>query len=255
MQRARRNALVRQLPLPAFEIPRGTGFNTLCPDAHGYPESAKGALRVCEDILNRGFDSKSKGKTYLKQAIPEATLLQSPEIMKFALDPTILASVAQYLGELPILSAVKLLHSAPIQGPLSGSQLYHCDHDDEFQVKVFLHISDVDQQSGPLTVLPARASLDMRERLGYVYGGEQGHISDEKLDQEFVKKNQVELLGPAGTLALVDTAQCFHFGSRVATKERFIFYLHFVSYTSFLYHPAAPLFPRVIRRKQRCRRM
>lgn len=225
------------------------GFRILDPISASRLLSIEPLIKRCEELVRGDLNSQSKGKAYLKSFDVSSKLTTVPEIMNFALHPLLLRTITDYLGELPVLSDIKLLHSVPGAGDFSGSQLYHCDHDDTRQVKVFLHISDVDEQSGPLTILPANLSEKIRTKVSYLFGGGEGHIPDSQFRNSEVDEAEVSILGPKGTLALVDTARVFHFGSRVSSKERLIFYLHYVTPSSFKYHPALPFIPGLLRKR------
>lgn len=233
---------------PDWKIRREDGFRTILPSKALALPSVAPVLKKCDQILASGTQSQSKGKSYLRQLLTDPAEERSPEFFELALDPKLLSAVADYLGELPVLTSIKLLHSVSSDAVLDGSQFYHCDHDDLRQVKLFLHVRDVDSDSGPLHVIPASLSERVRRKLGYSYG-RKGHIPDEEVRDEEVLARETEITGARGTLSLVDTSQCFHFGSRVATKDRYVFYLQYVTRSSFIFHPLAPLLPGAISEK------
>jgi hypothetical protein len=70
----------------------------------------------------------------------------------------------------------------------------------------------VDEQSGPLTVLPADDSQRVRRALGYLY---RQRLTDAQVASVVGTGRERPILGPAGTTVLVDTSRCFHYGSRV----------------------------------------
>ena len=63
---------------------------------------------------------------------------------------SIVDTVKNYLATEPLMVELKLLHSPIIsnQNNKSGSQLFHCDYDDDQIVKV-LNIFDVDKNTDP----------------------------------------------------------------------------------------------------------
>jgi len=147
------------------------------------------------------------------------------------------------------LGSVKLLSSVPDYETASGSQLYHCDHDDTRQVKLFLHVSDVDRESGPLHLIPAELSSEIKGHLNYRYGGNQGHVSDKEIFGEIAKDREVAILGKRGTFSLVDTSRCFHFGSRDMKKQRLVFYVQYLSPSNFLHNPFGNYMPKYFAKK------
>ncbi len=163
-------------------------------------------------------------------------------LLKYALSDDLLSIVSKYLGCAPVLTTVKLLKSVETNNHLQSSQLFHCDHDDVRQVKIFLNIRDVTIKNGPLSVVSADISEKYRNRHGYVWGGAEGHLQPE--DTEALERNMDELIGPEGQVALVDTTNCFHFGSAVKSGERYIYYLQFTTMSNFLINPFFSLLPK-----------
>lgn len=231
---------------PAFEIPRDQGFLLLRPSQVTFFDTSQ-LLSACDDIIINKT-SISRGKSYLKNFLTTGSEING-KFIDFALDPTILRVVQRYLGELPVLNAIKLLHSVPSGDLHDGSQLFHCDHDDTRQVKIFLHVSDVDIESGPLTVIPSKLSSDIRVRTGYVFGGRAGHLNDDVFQDNKTYCEAFQMTGKRGSLAFVDTANCFHFGGRVATNQRYILYVHYVTTTNFLYNPLVSILPKKVARR------
>lgn len=246
--RRRRDAFIANLPpVPdEWRIPRDAGFIVFNPETAARFIDATPVLNRCDEIAASGIQSVSKNKAYLGNFLLDLDISDYPEFVDFALKPALIACVADYLGELPVLTAIKFLHSQRVEAKPSGSQLYHCDHDDVRQVKLFMHVSDVDEEAGPLTVVPAWLSERIRSSKAYLFGGRQGHIADEHIRNGEVRSQEIPINGVRGTVALVDTAQVFHFGSRVCNKHRLLFFLQYVSITSFLFHPLTPLLPRAI---------
>ncbi len=181
-------------------------------------------------------------KTFLVDVLPSGALPPDSVFLRFALTPGIIAAVSRYLGVVPVLTAVKVFHSdATVAAPIS-SQLYHCDGDDVAQIKVFVHCGNVTPESGPLTILPADASATVRKATAYQY---RSRLTDEQVER-VCPVPPVPALGPAGTVCLVDTSRCFHFGSRVApgAPPRLVVMLQYQTPYSFMlpidFRAAAP---------------
>ncbi len=213
------------------------GSFSLIPDVVA---SARGALAR--------FDTNSpeggrKGKRFLVNVLPDtAHSLDSP-IVRFALQPDVLGVVSRYLGLVPILTAVRVFHSDTTEGVPTSSQLFHVDADDITQVKIFVYCGDVDERSGPLTIVDAAATGRLQKRLKFRAGG---RLSDGDVlgSGDGVAH---PIVGPAGTIVFVDTSRCLHFGSRVApdAPARLVVMLQYSTPYSFMvpgrYQDAAPL--------------
>jgi hypothetical protein len=99
-------------------------------------------------------------------------------------------------------------------------------------VKVWVYCSDVGPESGPLTVLDASASDALADAIGYDF--DEGYrVPDEQVSSFVGEHGVTPLEGPAGTVALVDTSRCFHFGSRVrpgAPPRRMVLFQYLTPY-------------------------
>jgi hypothetical protein len=161
----------------------------------------------------------SKKKSFLTRDMvePEAETLGSP-FVRFALDPAILGPVCDYLGVLPVLRYVDVWYSRHVPGPATKSQLWHCDNAEVSQVKVFVHCSDVEPTSGPLTVVNASTSRRLMRELDYEFKGPKSRVGDEVMDDKAPPAERARFTGQAGTAVFVDTSRCFHLGSRVSEE-------------------------------------
>lgn len=239
-KRKRLRALGQSLPAPKPEyivdkdlgyrlVPPGATFKTL-------PVLLERARRIMND------DSHSKvqkaGKAQIKHLITKDDLQRFPEFLNFALDPDLLAVVRDYLGELPIISAIGMWQSQPVAQEFANSQLFHMDHDDVRQMKVWVYVSDVGVESGPLTVLPAKVSAVIREQIKYTRKSGQSKVPDERILPLIPNDVAPKALpGAADSLLFVDTSQVFHYGSRVASKDRYVVVIQYLTLTNFLINP------------------
>lgn len=156
-------------------------------------------------------------------------------VIKLATNPTILSSIANYMGEAPILWNTKIVFSPykptnkkdnlltrirnlRYKGGFSkykGSQLFHIDADHPHTVKLWLYLSDVNQDSGPLTFIPGNYSDQAIHDLGK-------NSTNKQLDKDlknYINKKRT-LTRKAESVFLIDTGRCLHYGSRdVKSKE------------------------------------
>ncbi|HYE24728.1 MAG TPA: hypothetical protein VEG32_05965, partial [Clostridia bacterium] len=95
------------------------------------------------------------------------------------------------------------------------AQLYHHDMHRLGFVKVFVYLTDVDEGSGPHTLV----QKTHRNRPDHLW--EDGRHSDEAIAKAGLAGDEVRILGKAGTVFLVDTS-CLHKGSHPETKARLI---------------------------------
>lgn len=182
------------------------------PEADAIAETTR---RLVADALRDGTQATEKKPQLMTGLLPEHELTLNSPFIRFALRADVLRCVSNYLGAIPLLADVDVWASLP-SARRADSQLYHCDWADLSQVKVFVHGDDIDAESGPLVVLGAAESAVVRARVGYRWRGERYRIDDQKMASTLPEGAGRPVLGPAGTVALVDTCRCFHYGSRLS---------------------------------------
>lgn len=143
-------------------------------------------------------------------------------MLKLVLNDELLRLASTYLGIVPVLGDLDMFCSLPTpEGmPYTSSQLYHCDDTSLTQVKFFIYCDDVGDHDGPLQVVDATRSKMVRDRVHYRYGGRACRVADNTMDALVPAVDQRSLIGPRGSSFLVDTARCFHRGSRIRQSDR-----------------------------------
>jgi hypothetical protein len=114
----------------------------------------------------------------------------------------ILAAVARYLGQAPCLQKFSIMRSPP-NSSTDGSQLYHYDHRDSRQAKLFLNLCDVTDAAGPTHFLSAADSKRIDAKVGY----RQDRYTDDQIYSAVPQSRVINTVGPAGTGFLIDTAR------------------------------------------------
>ena len=119
-----------------------------------------------------------------------------------------------------------------------SSQQWHLDGGDIRQLKLFLYLNDIDEDAGPLTIIPAEESRHLIKRLNYV----KGKLPDDKVAALVPQEKWIQLIGSKGTLVVCDTSSCFHFGGRAREGERLFLEFHYSTSAPFFYNKI-PDFP------------
>ena len=132
-------------------------------------------------------------------------------IIRFGTDPLILAPVVRYCGMVPILFNAFVTRAHQTSMVDGSAHRFHLDPEDVRSFKVFVHLTDVDEDCGPFHALPADLSLKVLETVDY-----RGirFLEDEQIADLVGWDSVVRVLGPAGTVAFADTTRCLHFGGR-----------------------------------------
>jgi hypothetical protein len=159
---------------------------------------------------------------FLRNLLNDKDLRRNPVFLDFALSDAMFGMATRYLGTVPYLCRVDLVHSVPKLGGQDekiASQLFHVDPEGLTQVKFFIHVYDVGDAEGPFTFIPAdettrilAAIRNLRRREGRPHVG---RYLDEEIDAVGGTGSIVRLTGPSGAGVAIDTSRCLHMGSRV----------------------------------------
>lgn len=212
-----------------FDIPKENGFLILPTGTS--PETAE-LMKFSNDLVakiqsgeaapvERNDGRKRKVKAQLRTGnVDKSGLDLTSPLLRFALRPDILAAVANYPGTGPLITSCDVWFSVHQEQELSNSQLYHCDWFGTTQIKLLIFATEVDQASGPFTLLGAATSEKVRDKIGYQWSRDDSKISDESVYDAVGKSDEHVLTGPPQTAAFVDSGRCLHFGSRVREGAR-----------------------------------
>jgi hypothetical protein len=145
---------------------------------------------------------------------------QRRALLAVALDRRLLAMVSSYFGVVPVITEADFYASFAIEGPYAKSQLWHCDDDASAVLKLFVYCDGVTPSDGPFELVRPDESRYVRTSIGYRYAGRRYRVSDEVMQRYVPDERVVSLVGPRGTTFAVDTARCFHRGSRIRDNTR-----------------------------------
>lgn len=145
---------------------------------------------------------------------PSDIMVACPHLMDMATDPAVLAVVEGYLGTAPIILGVTGWWSFADNPGARDAQLYHMDGDDYRFCKLFIQLTDVDDDGGPHTYMEGSHDWNNIRALRDKWSGGPDEFNkwylttfrktDGQVERVFGKKG-VKFLGPAGARFLVDT--------------------------------------------------
>lgn len=145
-------------------------------------------------------------------------------IIDFACQPEVAGIVADYMGEIPVLSVISLIYT-PINSSMLGPQKFHRDMNCASQVHLIINIDDVDEETGPFTFLSGQQSSSIIKATGHA----DGRVSDDAIRARIDDSDLIKCVGPTGTAFFVNPYACFHFGARAHAKPRYILILNYTS--------------------------
>ena len=197
--------------------------------------SLKDSIKYGNDLIQKHISKEETSfqkKSYL-QSIEYDISLDNP-FLQLALNKEIVSVAAKYLGFVPILNNINLWYSPNTIQETQGSQLYHMDHADVRQCKLFIPLCDIDEDTGPTTFLPAGESLKVANQINYRFSNGVNRVSDDVMYSIVEKSKTVRAVGTPGDIIFCDSCRCFHYGSRKATKPRSLLMIQYLSPFSFV---------------------
>lgn len=141
-------------------------------------------------------------------------VLAAPHLLLLANRLDVLALVEEHLGCKPTITSLSAWWSYPTPTGPQHAELFHRDIDDWRFVKLFVYLTDVNEDQGPHVYVrnsAHSASLWRAER-----------YSDEEVHAEFGADNRLDLVAPAGSAFLENTTG-LHKGTPVRAGTRLLF--------------------------------
>ncbi len=173
-----------------------------------------------EQIASRR--SREGVKWYVVRAFGYRPRIPVPaSFVELLLDERVLAVANAYLGVTSRLKYLDVWHNFPVSesDPPIDSELWHRDNEDRNLVKLFVHLSDVDNTAGPLTYI--RGSQP-----GGPHGGlfpsdppNGSYPPKRELEQMIPDSGLTRCTGEAGTMVWFDACG-LHRGGRATAKAR-----------------------------------
>jgi hypothetical protein len=186
-----------------------------------------------------GKGIEAKGRTLkLDQVLPDITIadyslltvMSCPLIVALVNAPEVLSLAGAYLGCCPTLSSVGLRWSFPSAAEASDVQRFHRDPDDWRFVKLFVYLTDVDENSGPHVYVQGshRTDIELRAR----------SYDLARIERAFGPDAVQTVTGPRGTAFMADTAG-IHMGRPPSDRPRLMLVAQYslLPVFAFKYHP------------------
>lgn len=208
--------------------------------------------RITQDLKNTGIATTS-----LKELFPEREMLQTLQeyahslehnakqrtkkafleqywdvtppfdqenpFIRFAMETAVRNIVNSYMDMWTKLKTFTLIKTIPVHDSTpTQSQCWHRDPEEKRMCKVFIYLTDVDEQSGPFIYIP-ESPYGMKWGNAFVQHPPEGvYPSAEILEKAIPKSEQRTFTGKAGTVIFCDTSG-LHKGGYAKEKERLMF--------------------------------
>ncbi len=202
---------------PNLRVQEELGYAALVP---GELDGFGDVQRICGEIFKAGEKAQPAKKAYLRPMLDQADIDANPGLVAYALNPKLLAAASDYFGEPASLRSVQYFYT-PQNQTEAGSQMLHFDHIGERQLKLFVYLAEVEDDTGPFVFVPANASDRVLRAMKLSW--EEAHkrrFEDDEVEAIVPLGEMVRLTGPAGSGGMVDTTRCLHYGGRARRGER-----------------------------------
>jgi hypothetical protein len=110
------------------------------------------------------------------------------------------------------------------------SQLWHFDREDNYILKVFLYLRDVDEGTGPFTYAPGthRKGINWNRQPEYFLEDNVRRSTDDQMNAVIPREEWITATGKKGTIVFADT-RGFHKGGEARTHNRLMYTCMFTS--------------------------
>ncbi len=187
--------------------------------------------KYCNENKINEMKKKNNEKSFMINLLDEKDVVNIPGLLDHVLDDKILDLVSNYLKTIPFLAYIKIFYSLPNQ-TTESSQLFHCDTEDDNQIKLFFYLDDVDENNGPFVFIPKNKSLIVMRKNKY-----QGkRLKDDEVYSYINPNDAIKFIGEKGSGLAIDTCRCLHYGSRENKKTRKLLMVQFTNHFANLYY-------------------
>ena len=176
--------------------------------------------------LKANADNVSIGdKTFNLECLDSKVTVDPTSVFaRTALHPDLLAIANGYLGMLAKMRYYNVWYTAASSSRPRESQLWHYDREDNYILKVFLYLDDVDQGTGPFTYAPGthrKGKLRSANPEFAIEGGVR-RTTDEQMSAVIPESEWIRGTGKKGTIIFADT-RGYHKGGEARTRDRLMF--------------------------------
>ena len=171
------------------------------------------------------------GKPFLYDILPERGWERYESILDFVTTPEILEPAARHCGFVPCLTGdtppgVRLMESntrfdPQPEGPWRLSQNWHTDFHFFPTIYVIVALREIGPDDGALHFLGEAASRRVAEALRYNRRGVRHFQPDQAIAEQIDPSEVHAFTGARGSVMLIDSSRCFHFGSRNPSSPRY----------------------------------
>lgn len=207
----------------------GPEFSELGTAVEGMLASRKEEIAALESSAS---DSTIIGsKTFNLELLGSELMFGCSDIFsRFALQPAILNIANAYLQMYAKLRYYNVWYTFATAAAARESQLWHFDREDNYILKIFVYLKDVDAGAGPFTYAPGthRKGPHWNRKPESFIENNVLRTTDEKMNVVIPKEKWITATGKKGTVIFADT-RGYHKGGEARTDNRLMYTCMFTS--------------------------
>lgn len=162
-------------------------------------------------------------------------VVNAPHFLSIANNPAVISAVGQTLGAKPTISSMATWWSIAHGEAAQHAELFHRDVDDLRFIKMFIYLTDVDENSGPHVFVRGSQRVNKLTELR--------RLTDEEVAATFGAENILRFTGPAGT-AFLENTYGIHRGVPPTKRPRLLMQVLY-SLAEYIHGPKRPIAPYV----------
>lgn len=168
---------------------------------------------------------KSGSNAYVDDLFEDLDESIKEYIVNFAINSEIYLSASKYLGVLPVVAKINVTHNIVNKSKEQrASMLWHKDDFGYKSLDLFLAVSDIDKNNGPLEFVKKKNSLGVfykiHSDLENKEPGQRNKIADSQFSNYFKNHDLHRFLGVSGTALLIDSFTSYHRGGNCSLHNR-----------------------------------
>ena len=204
-------------------------FDELCSTVESRMTARREEIAALE--ANAGDASRIGSKTFNLELLGSELAFDPASVFaRFALSPAFLNITNAYLGMYARLRYYNVWYTFATNGAARESQLWHFDRDDNYILKVFVYLKDVELGTGPFTYAPGTHRKGRHWDLKPESFNENNvrRTTDEQMDVVIAREKWITATGKKGTIVFADT-RGYHKGGEARTDNRLMYTCMFTS--------------------------
>jgi len=170
-------------------------------------------------------------KSYILNLLGDRPRLDPQSIyVRFALQRPVLQIANAYFGMYTRLRFYNVWHTFATSTPPQDSQLWHRDPEDYYILKMFVYLSDVGEDAGPVTYAAgSHLKVGLPREPSYIKRrGDAKRTEDSQMAKVLPSEQWIQVTGPKGTIIFADT-RGFHKGGLARERDRVMYLCMFTS--------------------------